>query len=237
MQLKVHDTLGAGVAKGYVDFYVGLSTASLGRYDGNCHLAVDRVTGRYLQACGEAIGHFHGGTRLRVACTPGTNTFDLLPSFWESGLPATRSSVVDDKLYKRLTVNIVEGKVTPVRSMVNIKSFTYQTGWKFTWDVAMGDPQDYYELSSMTHTYEDYLSFDEGIQVEKLFIEGKNMRDLQEMKLRVDRAKEGLDLKEAGDRSVFLNRIYQSGPGGDSPKGSMARMLIIRNTCCVFSFE
>lgn len=223
--VKLRDTLGSKAPKGFAEFYVGVTCEKFEKLGSECHLSVSRLGSQEVQKCGEATGHFHGGTRLRVACAPGANEFVLSPSFIQG---ATNSES------KRVVVNIVEGQVTPVRVMVSVLSIseTMQNSistieWLFKWDVAAGEPQPYYDLASLNHAFEESFGLTDWGRFGKMFIEGKDMREVQDTKLRIDRALVGLNLSEARDRTELLRRYYQDRPKENAPRGVLVRILLI----------
>jgi hypothetical protein len=84
--------------------------------------------------------------------------------------------------------------------------------WLFKWDVAAGEPQPYYDLASLNHAFEESFGLTDWGRFGKMFIEGKDMREVQDTKLRIDRAIVGLNLSEARDRTELLRRYYQDRP-------------------------
>jgi hypothetical protein len=183
-----------------------------------------------------------GGERLRVACLPGANTFYVTPGYTEGGDPESGSC---DGSPTRITINIAEGKVTPVRGVATAASDTIGAvskkvpvplgsgvtlvgrevhAYDYEFDVACGEPQPYYDVSSMIYRYKDgFRILWMANVVSTMVIEGKGANEVEELKQRLDRAHSGLNLGNPADREEFKKRYYQDSPKQQSPRGCIVR--------------
>ncbi len=248
--VKMHDDLGKKTPKGFVEFYLGVSKPTPGIGPAEFHLDVAHVRSQVTNTCGEATSLCrHGPTRLRIACAPGTNEFVLTPAY-KDGPDLNRFAEWRRGSTTRVTVNISEGRITPTRVMLNVLDETYTLkplpapvtsrglGWvridraresfdyEYVVKVSAGEPQQYYELASMTDEYEKGLGLSNWGQIGKMYVEGTNMREVQETKRLIDQARLGLDLRNPRDSAEFLRRYHQNRPNDNLPQGVMTRMLM-----------
>jgi hypothetical protein len=245
--VKLRDTLGKSTAKGFVEFYIGTSSAKLKILPPEVVFDVTCVNQQGSQPCGEASGNMLGGRRLRLACIPGANEYILTPRYKDGA--SFSKWVKCDNSAKRVKVHVEEGMVTPVRIMATLLSAevtserlampfrisdtTKQVArevyhFDFDVDVAAGEPRQCYDLALMNYTFDESFSLRDLGRVGKVYIEGPELHNVKTTKLRVDQAREGLNIISLPrDREEFVRRYFKDSPNEHAPQGIMVRILLI----------
>lgn len=238
--VKLHDELGANAAKGYAEFYLGVSSAKQTVSNPEFHVLVAHASPEGSQPLGKVTALCrHGPARLRVACSPGTSEFIITPTY-KDGPDLARFSEWVEASPKRVSVNIAQGMVTPVRIMVDVSDETWGTeslkspvsssgpGWRrtdygrevfnylYALTTATGKPQPYYDLAATKYECKGGM----------VFVEGRSQSEVDDMKKRLLSAASGLNLWEPSDNLEFRNRFLGSTRDNTAPQGVMTRVLL-----------
>lgn len=214
---------------GYVEFYAVPSYAEALNMPIGIDVTVAQTIGGERKVLGKSLGGILGGTRVRVACAPGKNEFQLKP--------VSRMKHTDDHKWVSTIVDVRQDMVTPVRANITVTECE-SAGTLFVKGLVVGPAlrkaattEPTYEMSKVDviapQPYYEYYSMSRNFKGGTAIVEAYNRQQAETMMERVATQIEGLDLLRKEDRDVFRAR-YEKARGAPKSPGCLVRAGVFK---------